>query len=755
MPTVTPARIRALAERLSLDGRLDQRDMDTLVDAALDDKVLSKSERAELHEVLARFADKIDSSETRQRLEAFLSIENAGVRNLARSLERDDGIIDAGDARALAELVSADGYVSGREKYSLQAALIAHTMSDEAKAILRGVIDDGTSAPSSPSAPTTPSAPTGPSSPAPLIDLKLPEVDGKRFALSTDGYFTVDGSRPAFDTAGAELFYQAADALTRVEGGVLRGVPTTTKSALLDTLRKAFEAGKETNPLPEVARQKIRSAAAAMLLQVIEGAGSREGELKKAALKLYFDQAMSEPMHGIRASMFFNLERLESTLGAADRVRLKDLEKVVLPQKPPYEKWFADGDRTLVVKHYAHEECWIHTTDPITQYQRKGYTVLESHEHERPPRWILEKTNASAPGGPVKARIELVQTHDGIFQEMDDPDVNMIVYTGHSNLGGNVSEELRLGTEEKSEKLVMLALCRGKQNMFEVANKYPSSHFITTDDPSYFSSVMPMSLGMIEGALQLKSYEEMKRDTPRIWDPNGNDNYFYPHEPKRYAHYDLDRDGVIDSRGAHVDRLYNVALKMPTATRTDGIVRKNDLKAEELDGTNVLHAVQFLNTLMTYHVDHGHHTSAFRRGDMDSFLSAGWFDGPPDEKVRLEKNPDGKIEVKVNKGLAEQSWAVLGTIVQFEVTRQLLKERNGGTLTAKDEARAALFAGQYLAYMYCSLDEAMAAVRAVTRDCEHLAHISFHDLYRAIDSDGSGYVTDRQVDTLFTRGAHV
>src|SRR5690606_23993476 len=164
----------------------------------------------------------------------------------------------------------------------------------------------------------------------------------------------------------------------------------------------------------------------------------------------------------------------------------------------------------------------------------------------------------------------------------------------------------------------------------------------------------------------------------------------------------------------------------------DGVVRPSDVKAEELDGTKVLHAVQFLNTLMTYHVDHGHHTSSFKHGDMDNFLSAGWFDGPADEKVRLEKNPDGKIEVRVNKGLADQSWYVLGTILQFEVTRLLLQERNGGTLTKQDEARAALFAGEYLAYMYCSLDEAVAAIRAVARDSEHLGGVRFDDLYRAI-----------------------
>lgn len=734
MPTVRPADIRALTQRLVQDGQLDKPDMDALIDAAMDDEVLSGSEQTELREVLAQHADLIDDPSTKDRLRGFLGTRNAGIRNAMYKLEKADGVVDADDARAVLDLVQQDGRMSGREKYSLQAALVSATLTDDARAVLKAAID-GTGDP-------------GPVDPNQLIDLGLPEVAGKSFQLSPAGYFTADGEKPFLDSAGALEVYRAADALTQAEPGVLRGAPSAAKSGMVAFAREAFEAGRETAALPEIARQQLRSAAAAMLLAVIEGAGSGETPIKKDALKLYFEQAMTEPMHGLRASMFFNLERVKSNLPASSQARLDQLEKAVLPQKPPYEKWFADGERHIEVKHYAHHECWMYGTDPITAYTRKGYEVVETNDQADPPTWIIEKKNPDAPGGEVTMRIEVIQTHDGIFQDMDDPDVNMIVYTGHSNLGGNVSEELRLGTEEKSSKLIMLALCRGQQNMFEVANKYPSSHFVTTDKASYFTSVMPMSLGMVEGALNLVDYKKMKEDTPRIWDTGGNTNYFYPDEPRRYAYYDLDKDGVIDSRGAHVDRLYDIALKLPTVERLDGVPRATSVPAEDLDGTKVQHAVQFLNTLMTYHVKKGHHTSAFKTGDKENFLSGGWFEGPLDEKVRVETKDDGKVEVRVNKALHEQSGFVLGAIIQYEVARLLLQERNGGTLTRKDEGRAALFAGQYLAYMYCSLDEAVSAIRAIGRDSEHMPNVTFHDLYRAIDADGHGYVTDGQVDAL-------
>ena len=67
---------------------------------------------------------------------------------------------------------------------------------------------------------------------------------------------------------------------------------------------------------------------------------------------------------------------------------------------------------------------------------------------------------------------------------------------------------------------------------------------------------------------------------------------------------------------------------------------------------------------------------------------------------------------------------------------------------AAGASRAALFAGEYLAYMYCSLDEAVSGIRAIARDSEHLTGVSFNDLYRAIDSDGHGYATEAATATI-------
>lgn len=735
MPVTNSPSVRDLAQGLLAKQKLARSDVDGLLTRALQDNKLTTAERTQIRSVVDKFAAQLDSADAVQRLRSFLDIKGDTLRVLSNQSESNDGVIDAAEAKRILDVVNKDGHLSATDKKSLQAIMLGCKLTAEARDVLKVALGEGGG---------TPPPPAGT-----ITDIGLKPLDGKSYGISADGEIT-SGPKIAFDAAGAMEMYRGAEALVNTRGTPpLKGVPTALKLKMLDFLVSAFAAGKDTGALPDTTKQRIRSAAATTLLELVEGATAADGDLKKKALDLYLAQGNAEPLHGLRASMFFNLERVGPSLDAGQAKGLADLKASVVPAKPPYDQWFAaNGARQINVKHYAHKECWDFATDPITQYKQQGFKVVDEKPNARPPTWVLEKTNNNAPGGAVTARVTIEQSHDGIFSSMNDPKTNVILYTGHSNLGGNVSEELRLGAEEKGSKLIMLAMCRGKQNMHEVANKYPSAHFVTTDNPSYFSSVMPMALGMVDGCLNQRDYEGMKKQTPAIYDVNGKDNYFYPHEPRRYAYYDVDKDGLIDGKGAQRDRIFNLTLRPPTTRRMDGVVRPNTLNPRELDGTHVDHATQFLNTLMTYHVDHGHHTSKFTNADMDAFLSGGWFDGPATEKVRVQKNADGTMSVSVNKGLHDQSWAVLGTIVQFEVAKQLLMERNGGQLTKEDEARALLFAGEYLSYMYCSMEEAEQGIAAITKDAKFFQGTRFGHLYKAVEADGHGYVTDEQMKAL-------
>lgn len=736
MPRVD-GNVRSLAQSLVQDGKLTRADADKLVDAALQDKVLSPVERAELKQTLTAFADRFDP-DAKAKLNTFLSVSNAALRNLAHELEKD-GVVDLADAGKLAALVDKDGRVTSGEKVSLRALMVSSKMSPEARSVLSAKVGQ---------------TEAGPGTGAPTIDVKLPDIDGSRYTLSTEGHFQVGGTgTPArFDAGGALAAYRAAAALAKSPPDVLKDVPLPVKTRMLAHLEKAFAAGAEDSALPRVARQRMRSAAATTLLTLITSSTRPEEKgLRDQAVASYLAHANAEPMHDLRASMYLNAVSQRSTLSPPQAGALDALGALVVPNRPPYEKWFeANGSRTINTVHYAHDDCWVHGGDPIAKYQADGWKLVSSDTNATPPSWVLEKANPNAPGGEVKMRMEVKRTHDGLFEKMDDPKTNIVLYTGHSNLGGNVSEELRLGNDEKGQKLVLMAMCRGKQNIPEFANKYPNAHFLTTDDPSYFSSVGVIAKGITDGALRLSDYSAMQRETGRIYDNFGNANYFYPNEERRYAHYDLDKDGVTDAQGSLRDRLFDVGLTFPAGSKVDLKARPTDVNPLDLDGSPVLHAVQFLNTLTTYHVDHHNNSSRFTPADNDAFLGGGWFKGGTEDVVRITpETVNGKTmyRIAVNTAYADQTPFALGTLVQYEVCKQMLKDRNGGVLTQDDNVRATLFAGEYLSYMYCSYDEAEGSLRAIAAR-SGLGNFGYEKVREALDSDGHGYVTDAQMNAF-------
>ena len=87
-------RILDAARRFEAQPRVGSDDVKNLVDLALANPRVSAGERAALQEVLARYADKLEP-DARARLEGYLGMPSAAVRNLVHALESDDGVVDA------------------------------------------------------------------------------------------------------------------------------------------------------------------------------------------------------------------------------------------------------------------------------------------------------------------------------------------------------------------------------------------------------------------------------------------------------------------------------------------------------------------------------------------------------------------------------------------------------------------------------------------------------------------------------------
>ncbi len=150
MPTVTRAstyqKLLDQAKTLAQDGKLTLDDANTLIDKALSNKTLSADERRALTKAASELADKVESPEVSARLKAFGKALDSKVAIAFRAAEKNDGVMDASEARALAGQLTAQGTASAPARASLGALMVATRMSSEALEVL-GAVRDGNAVP--------------------------------------------------------------------------------------------------------------------------------------------------------------------------------------------------------------------------------------------------------------------------------------------------------------------------------------------------------------------------------------------------------------------------------------------------------------------------------------------------------------------------------------------------------------------------------------------------------------------------------
>ncbi|MFC1705499.1 hypothetical protein ACFL59_01600 [Planctomycetota bacterium] len=614
---------------------------------------------------------------------------------------------------------------------------------------------------------------TPPPSTPELIDVGLPEVSGKSYVIHPDGFPVEKGgaqlSPPGLTGEGAERTYRAGQALVNAPKGVLQSVPAAVQQKLLDRASDQYDKALDvvlSSELSPTDANRVRSGHAATLLALYEGAATPEikGQAANALLQL----GVREPVEGLRANVYVNLEGKKADLSPAQLGKLDDLKQSVLPPKPPYGEWFPVGTETFEAVHYAHHECWEHSTDPVTRYKREGLTVAEEGTNAEGEKYWVMAGKLKSGGKEQQVRVRVIQSHDEFARDLDNPDVHAVFYTGHSNLGGNVSEAIRRGPEENGKKLLCFTICRGQQNVYEVANKYPNSHLMTSLQPAYFVNNMDLVLGTMKGVVRRDDYDAIERGTTlsRPYLEDDKENYIRPNELRRYEYTDLDRDGRPD-RGLDIrDRFYNVTTKLPSAGETNLVPRAETRPAGDLDGAKIMNGVNFARTLVHYHVKKGFaRNSALAHVKGDRIEADGWFDGSPtDDPIRVRESVgrDGKTvyNISVNKSLSDQSAYAIGALVQYEFTRHVA-EKEDGNFSNDEKLRSLVMVGEYLAYMYCSVSESQeiaaaigkrAGVTRVNKDNGRLRsrNLTYNVLSEAKEA-GPGYATDDQVAYLRER----
>lgn len=584
------------------------------------------------------------------------------------------------------------------------------------------------------------------------------EVVGQRpggpgaVSLNANGAFSLAGGAASTEpAASARALYEGVLLLNEGINPYASASPATRGRAagyLLDCARVGQERGL-SEMTPSETTMALKSGSASALLALARAASTPgEAQVRATAVESYLATAEKEIHRGLRTSMALNLQAAKDELGlsAPQAARLDELVAKLLPARPPYEKWLAGGNDTIRTRQYVHSDYWDLAQSAYTQKGFARSTLPNGN-------LLFEKTleDPTRANPPVKMRVEMSKVEDyttdrQMLREMSDPDVHVQIYSGHSNLGGNIAQALKMApSTEVGEKMTFLWMCRGKQNVADYTNRFPNSHLITTHVPPDGFSVVPMTMAMVDMIAKRADYGAMKRQG----DPN--DYLMMPNDRRLYDHRDLDADGRLDGVAKAVDQVFDIYPRLARGTATVFSPQAAQ-DAAKLDGAPVVNALGFANTLLNYHVEKGDGTSPITMAFPDHFRPEGYFNGPGDELLKVTRyQVDGETHfgVAVNSKFAHLSEEGLGMAMLYELNAFITKEvRAGAPMTLDDKARGLLLAGEYLSYMVGGGRYSDELVRNLGQAHGWPHDLDYSVISRATEGDHHGYVSKGAIDGL-------
>ncbi|MHC4831493.1 MAG: hypothetical protein ACYTFT_14250, partial [Planctomycetota bacterium] len=470
--------------------------------------------------------------------------------------------------------------------------------------------------------------------------------------------------------------------------------------------------------------------------------------LRRKLLNAYIDQMQVEPERGLKGSMAINLEaaekRGEIQLSAPQRKAVRDAKEAALPARPKYDDWFKDGKNEINVRSFMQKEF---LKEDLGAWKDAGFKVVK-----RSGDTIALKGTFDDPDGrrdPLTANVEIRLTEKGIFRDMDDPNVQIEFYSGHSNLGGNVLGALADGPSRMNgDKWVVNWMCRGQQVISDVYNRFPDAHYMTTNEAATEHGPELLQ-SMMTGIAGRKSYAWMAREARSLdmWEEN---LLIWPNDKEMLENRDDDGDGVMTDRsGGEVDRLYNVGIRELSSEARDLEPVRTSAAPEELPGEKITRGVNFLNTVLEYHLEHGA-DGRIPKGTPDSIHASGWFaGGTSGDVIQVTERKVGRkthYDVKLNSAFKDQDPDALGAAIAYEFNR-CISEKQGG-YTEQDKLRGALLAGHYLSYMTDTYEECEDIAAAIGDRYGFSDKFDWSTMYKAIDVDHSGYATADQAEAL-------
>ncbi|MBI3180884.1 MAG: hypothetical protein HYZ28_01935 [Myxococcales bacterium] len=583
-----------------------------------------------------------------------------------------DRAITVDEAKALVEKAKSNGVVSGWEKAQLRNIVrkYADVFQPGALDVLKPLID--TQPPPPPPAATE------------VTNLN-PSGSHRPIFLGSNGVFTssANGAPPRDDVERGDAMFRAAELVDDSKDNVLSRVPQQTRAAAFEqlklTLSRVPSGGQPPEGLNPQQALQMRASTATVLLHLIEA--SPEPELRGQMAKTYEGMVKAETDPRLRENLIFHLANSPAAQTGEVKAIADVLMKELAPTTPPYEKWFANGNKTVNLSWTVGQgEFWKGFTNNLKQ---NGFRAVGPENQHGTT--VYEKTTNKPGVGETTFRINVREGGSNILGPVNDPSVHVVGYDGHSNWGRNMTSSVRNGPETQDGgdgKLLFYNLCVGKGVLDRVREKYPNLQVATTYAASNFytdgqgqmtrgegvQALLAMVDGISERAPWSTIHQRMNDAADIGWGRTW-DNYVTPISTLvREKVLDRDHDGQAD----YLDKHFNYdTFKVAEDTAREFTPVRQSRPAGLLDGTKVLVAGNMINTLSEF-------SSILDRVNPDSkVIPTGWFEPKMGERevVRFtqERGADGKPELRmqVNARYAHMSEESLRATTIYEFNRYL------------------------------------------------------------------------------------
>ncbi|MBM4380761.1 MAG: hypothetical protein FJ086_15900, partial [Deltaproteobacteria bacterium] len=337
----------------------------------------------------------------------------------------------------------------------------------------------------------------GGAAPAPTPGPNVPAAGGRVTALAPSGSQPVfvtdagvltmkaDGSAPSTSRESTEAAYRAAALVDDAPGNLFEGLGLSSdvRGKLFDRLAADHaRAAAPGNGLELAQALQARSSLATVMRGLLEA--TPEPALQEKMLGAYEAVVRGETDPRLRENMVFHLANSEVAKAGKGKAVAGALMTQLAPTKPPYEKWFANGNKTVNLSWTVGQGEFF-----------KGFTQNLKNAGFKPVgtegngTGTYEKT-VNRPGvGETTFRISVREGGTNVLAPMNDPSVQVVGYDGHSNWGRNMTSSVRNGPESADGadgKLLFYNLCVGKGVLDRVKEKYGNAQVVTTYAASNF-----------------------------------------------------------------------------------------------------------------------------------------------------------------------------------------------------------------------------------------------------------------------------